>query len=140
MADHVQSYRDLLVWQKAMMLTEAVYRVSEAFPDRERYGMTSQLRRAAVSVAANLAEGHARATRKDFAHFVSMSQGSLAEVETYVILAGRLKLADKEALTPVWHLAQEVGRMLNVLHQRLTDPESAPARPLGDPPNEASPP
>lgn len=115
------SYRDLVVWQKAMALAEAVYRLSDTFPGREQFGITSQLRRAAVSIAANLAEGHARATRKDFAHFVSMSRGSLAEVETYLILVGRLQLADRQALAPIWHQAQEVGRMLNVLHQRLTD-------------------
>jgi four helix bundle protein len=123
MTDHPHSYRDLLVWQKAMLLTEEVYRLSETFPNREQFGLTSQVRRAAVSVAANIAEGHARATRKDYAHFVSMSRGSLAEVETYLILAGRLKFADKEGLTPIWRLAQEVGRMLNALHQRLLKPE-----------------
>lgn len=100
----VASYRDLIVWQKAMTLVEGVYRLTEAFPTREQFGLTSQMRRAAVSIAANIAEGHARATRKDYNHFISIAQGSLAEVETYLILAGRLKLADKEALTPsgIW--------------------------------------
>jgi len=104
-----------------MALTEAVYRLSEGFPTREQYGLTSQLRRASVSIAANLAEGHARATRKDYAHFVSMAMGSLAEVETYLILAGRLQIAAREQLTPAWQLAQEVSKMLNVLHHRLTE-------------------
>ncbi|WP_374688361.1 four helix bundle protein [Promineifilum sp.] len=117
----VSSYRDLVVWQKAMTLAEEVYRLSESFPSREQYGLTSQLRRAAVSVAANLAEGHSRATRKDYNHFVSIAMGSLAEVETYLILAGRLKLADKEVLTPLWHLAQEVSKMLTALHHRLQE-------------------
>ena len=75
----VSSYRDLVVWQKAMSLIEEVYRLSEAFPKQEQCGLTSQLRRASVSIAANLAEGHSRATRKDYNHFVSLSQGSLAE-------------------------------------------------------------
>ena len=113
------SYRSLAVWQKAMTLIEEVYKLSEGFPGREQYGLTSQLRRASVSIAANLAEGHARATKKDYAHFVSMARGSLAEVETYLILAGRLQLATKDQLTPIWHLAQEVGKMLNVLHLSL---------------------
>ena len=104
-----------------MALTEEIYRLSEAFPKQEQYGLTSQLRRASVSVAANLAEGHSRATRKDYNHFVSMSQGSLAELETYLILAGRLKLLDRERLEPVWRLSQEVGRMLTVLHRRLAE-------------------
>ncbi len=117
------SYRSLAVWQKAMILIEEVYKLSEGFPRLEQYGITSQLRRASVSIAANLAEGHARATKKDYAHFVSMARGSLAEVETYLILAGRLQLAAKDQLTPIWHLAQEVGKMLNVLHHRLTQQE-----------------
>ena len=117
----VTSYRDLVVWQKAMTLTEKIYRLSEEFPTREQYGLTSQLRRASVSVAANLAEGHARATRKDYAHFVSMAMGSLAEVETYLILADRLQIAPREQLAPIWHLAQEVSKMLNVLHHRLKE-------------------
>ena len=120
------SYRSLAVWQKAMTLIEEVYKLSEGFPGREQYGLTSQLRRASVSIAANLAEGHARATKKDYAHFVSMARGSLAEVETYLILAGRLQLATKDQLTPIWHLAQEVGKMLNVLHHRLTQQEHSP--------------
>ncbi len=117
----VESYRDLVVWQKAMALAEDIYRLSHSFPTQEQFGMTSQLRRAAVSVAANLAEGHARATRKDFVHFVSIAKGSLAEVETYLILASRLHFSEKEQLTPIWLLAQEVGRMLTTLHHRLID-------------------
>ena len=120
------SYRDLVAWQKAMTLTEEAYRLSESFPGREQYGITSQLRRASVSIAANLAEGHARATRKEYARFVSMARGSLAEVETYLILASRLELASKDQLTPIWHLTQEVGKMLNVLHHRLKEQENSP--------------
>ncbi len=117
----VESYRDLLVWQRAMTLIEEVYRVSETFPTREQYGLTAQLRRACVSVAANVAEGHTRGSRKDYAHFVSMARGSLAEVETYLILIGRLKLADREEIKPLWQLAQEVSKMLTTLHHRLIE-------------------
>ena len=117
----VESYRDLGVWQRAMTLTEEVYKLSEAFPPREQYGMTAQLRRAAVSVVANVAEGHSRGTRKDYAHFISMAKGSLAEVETYLILAGRLHLADREVIRPVWLLAEEVSKMLTTLHHRLLE-------------------
>jgi four helix bundle protein len=104
-----------------MTLAEEIYKLSGNFPAQEKYGITSQLRRATVSIAANLAEGHARATRKDYAHFVSMSMGSLAEVETYLILAGRLQLVAREQVTPAWLLAQEISKMLNVLHHRLTE-------------------
>ena len=102
-----------------MTLIEAVYQLSDTFPTREQYGMTSQLGRACVSIAANVAEGHSRGTRKDYAHFISIARGSLAEVETYLILAGRLSLASRESLTPVWHLAEEVSKMLTALHHRL---------------------
>jgi len=115
----VESYRDLVVWQRAMTLVEEVNKLSETFPTREQFGISSQLRRASVSVAANIAEGHSRGTRKDYVHFISMAKGSLAEVETYLILAGRLKLAERYALTPVWHLAAEVSKMLTTLHHKL---------------------
>ena len=117
----VESYRDLVVWQRAMTLIEEVYKLSETFPKQEQFGVTAQVRRACISIAANIAEGHSRGTRKDYAHFVSMARGSLAEVETYLILAGRLQLATKDQLTPIWFLAQEVGKMMNALHHRLTE-------------------
>jgi four helix bundle protein len=103
-----------------MTLIEEVYRLSDAFPTREQFGITSQLRRACVSIAANIAEGHSRGTRKEYAHFISIARGSLAEVETYLILAGRLKLSNREGLTPIWQLAQEVSKMLTALHHKLT--------------------
>ncbi len=115
----VESYRDLVVWQRAMTLIEEVYKLSSTFPKQEQFGITSQVRRACISIAANIAEGHSRGTRKDYAHFISMARGSLAEVETYLILAGRLKLANRDDLTPTWHLAEEVSKMLTALHHRL---------------------
>ena len=78
----IQSYRDLLVWQKAMRVAAEAYRLRKLLPKAEQYRLTSQLLRAAASVPANIAEGHARGTRKDYAHFVSIARGSLAETET----------------------------------------------------------
>jgi four helix bundle protein len=97
MADTIRSHKDLIVWQRALNLAEQVYAISAAFPRQEMYRMVDQLTRAAVSVPANIAEGHARGTRKD-AHFISIAQGSLAETETYLLLAARLKYIAPAAL------------------------------------------
>ena len=97
----IQSHRDLLVWQKGMDLVVTVYAVSKQFPVEERYGLIQQATRAAVAVPANLAEGHARGTRRDYAHFVSIARGSLMEVETYVMIVERLGLADQKSIADV---------------------------------------
>jgi four helix bundle protein len=91
--DEVRSYRDLTVWQLGMQITEDIYKLTTGFPADERYGLTSQLRRAAASVPANVAEGHARSSTKDFLRHLSIAIGSLAEVTTFLELAERLKLA-----------------------------------------------
>ena len=116
-----RDYRDLEVWRLAMDLSEAVYRLARRFPKAEEYRLTSQLLRAVVSVPANLAEGNARSTRKDYARFVSMARGSLAETETLLMLARRFELASAEAIDPVLSDADRVGRMLNGLHRSLGD-------------------
>lgn len=117
----VRSYRDLLVWQKGMDLAEAAYTLVRFFPRAEEYRLTSQLLRAAASVPANIAEGNARATRKDYAHFVSIARGSVAEVETFLQLAVRVKLVTLEQASPAISLADELGRMLNVMRDRLSN-------------------
>ena len=86
----IRSYRDLEVWQKGMDLAAECYRITEGFPGHERYGLASQLQRAAASVPANIAEGQARQHTKEFLQFLSVASGSLAEVETYLLLAVRL--------------------------------------------------
>jgi four helix bundle protein len=111
----IRSYRDLDVWQQAMTLVEQVYRVSAVLPASERYGLTSHVQRAAVSVPANIAEGHARRHRGDYVHHLSIARGSLAEVETHLILAVRLEMLAKPAVTPIWRQAQRVGQLLNKL-------------------------
>jgi four helix bundle protein len=97
----IQSHRDLIVWQKSMHLVETVYSLAKEFPEDERYRLVHQTTRAAVSVPANIAEGHARGTRRDYAHFVSIARGSLMELETYVMIAERLGYADS---APVAHV------------------------------------
>jgi four helix bundle protein len=116
----LNSYKDLIVWQKAMDLAESVYGLVSSFPRAEEYRMTSQLTRAAVSIAANIAEGKARNTRKDYAHFLSIAQGSLGETETFVLLAIRLKFITESEAAPALALADEVGRMLTTLRRQLS--------------------
>lgn len=91
----VSSYRDLDVWRLAMKLAENIYYVTHAFPHRETYALSSQLQRAAVSVASNIAEGHARGYTKDYLLFIAMAMGSLAELETQLELSTRLKYVDE---------------------------------------------
>ncbi|WP_297747019.1 four helix bundle protein [Hydrogenophaga sp.] len=86
----VRNYRELVAWQVSFALARRIYEITEAFPRNEMFGLTSQLRRAAVSIPSNLAEGAGRSTRKEFAHFVTMARGSLNEMETQVLLAKEL--------------------------------------------------
>jgi four helix bundle protein len=115
----VRSFRDLVVWQRAIDLSVAVYRVTDSFPRSERFGLTNQLRRASASVAANIAEGHARSSRRDYAHFVSIARGSLAETRSFLELASRLGYATPATLADVEERAAEVSKMLVGLRTRL---------------------
>jgi four helix bundle protein len=121
----LRSHKDLQVWQKSMDLLEEIYRLSRPFPREEDWGLTSQLRRAVISVPANIAEGNARGSRRDYAHFVSIARGSLSETETLVLAAIRLKYLREEHAKAALSLLDEVGRMLNTLHNRLTAPSSS---------------
>ena len=116
----MQGYRDLVVWQKAISLAEATYRLTRGFPSEERFGLTSQARRAAVSIPANIAEGYGRGTRPAYANFIRIAQGSLKELETHLILAERVGFcvaADTEGLLAE---ADEIGRMLRALVSKLS--------------------
>lgn len=115
----VRSYRDLVVWQKSMLLAADAYRLTRLLPKQEEYRMASQIIRAAASIPANIAEGHGRGTRKDYAHFISIARGSLSELETFILLTRSLDLVDAAASDEVLHLAEEVGRMLTALRGRL---------------------
>jgi four helix bundle protein len=107
------------VWRKAVDLVESVYRASAAFPAEERYGLTSQLRRAAISVPANIAEGAARDGTGEFLQFLGIARGSLAEVETLVVLAERLGFLGPAAAEALLLDAEEVSRMLGGLQRTL---------------------
>jgi len=115
----LKSYRDLEVWRKSSELAEMVYRLSARFPSEERFGLTSQLRRAAMSVAANIAEGSEREGTREFLQFLGIAAGSLAETETFLILAERLGLVLEQDASPLLEQAATVGRMLNGLKRSL---------------------
>lgn len=117
----VESYRDLIVWQKSMALAAEVYRLAKAMPKSEEYRLTSQLLRAAASVPANIAEGHARGTRKDYANFISIARGSLAETETFLLLAVRVGLLGAGSIEHALGLCVEISKMLTALLARLRD-------------------
>jgi len=115
-----ESYRQLEVWQRSMDLAELVYTLTEQMPDNERYGLVSQLRRTAVSIPSNIAEGYGRSHRGDYLRHLSIARGSLMEIETQLTLSVRLKLLEREAVLPVWELTQRVGQMLTKLIQSLS--------------------
>lgn len=116
----INSYKDLIVWQKAMDLVELVYQVTSSFPKEERYGLTNQLRRAAVSIPSNIAEGHARSSTAEFQRFLSIARGSLAEVETQLLIARRLGYLSEEQPSPILSLQVEINKMTNRLMAKLT--------------------
>ena len=120
MSGKIDSYRDLIVWQKAMDLAEQTYFVSKRFPREEQFALTSQVRRAAASVPANIAEGYGRQTRPAYVSFLRIAQGSLKELETHLILATRVGLAEPTDMEPLLNQADEVGRMLRALISKLT--------------------
>src|SRR6185503_16965972 len=110
-----KNYQELIVWQKSMDLVEEVYKSSRDFPREEVYGLTSQIRRASVSIPSNIAEGQGRRTTSDFLRHLSIAYGSLREVETQILIARRLKYVAQARLEGVLSLAGEVGRLLNGL-------------------------
>jgi len=113
--DAVTSYRDLVVWQKSMALVSAVYKMTAAFPRSERFGLTSQIQRAAVSIPSNIAEGQGRLATKEFRQFLGVARGSLKELETQLLISIDLGHTSQEQAGACLDLADEVGRMLNAL-------------------------
>ena len=121
MGQGIQSFKDLLVWQKALTLSVLCYELTKAFPKDEMYGMTAQIRRASVSVPANIAEGHGREHTRSFIQFLRVAQGSLKELETHLMLAEQVNLAPAAALAPAYAMTDEIGRMLRALIRALQE-------------------
>ena len=117
------NYRDLIVWQKAMDLVETVYTTTASFPREELYGLTAQLRRAAVSIPSNIAEGQGRQSGRDFRRFLSIAHGSLREVETQVLIAERLRYLGSQKRAILMAATEEIGRLLNGLMNSLSRKE-----------------
>jgi four helix bundle protein len=115
----IQSYQELVAWQKAMDLVESVYRVSQQFPREEVYSLTAQVRRAAISIPSNIAEGQGRNTTRDFLHFLSIARGSIKEVETQLLIAERLQYTTQQTTATLLEQTQQVGRLVSGLSNAL---------------------
>jgi len=115
----VRSYRDLIVWQKAMDLVTSIYNLTKRFPKDETYGLTNQMRRAAVSIPSNIAEGQGRDSTKEFLHHLSIAYGSLMEVETQILIAENLNYLNKDETKVILNNAAEIGRLINGLSRSL---------------------
>jgi four helix bundle protein len=120
----IESHRDLVVWQKAMDLAVQIYRLGSLFPPNEIYRLPSQLTRAAASVPANIAEGRARGTRKDYAQFLATAKGSLMETETFLMLSVRLSYVKENQANPTLSLITEISKMITAIRAKLLNADS----------------
>jgi len=117
-----QNYKDLVVWQKGIKLAKIIYRLSAKFPGEEKFGLVAQMRRAAISIPSNIAEGQARRTRGEFIQFISHAEGSVAELNTQLILATELRFCSNDDAQPASELTEHLRRMLNGLRRKLQNP------------------
>jgi four helix bundle protein len=111
----LKSYRELEVWKKARVLVKTTYKLTDALPKNERYGLISQMRSAVISVPGNIAEGYGRIHGGDYIHHLSMARGSLYELETYLILVVDLEYLSKQEIAPVWKEVNSINQMLSKL-------------------------
>ena len=114
-------YSELIVWQKSMNLVEAIYKATAEFPSEERFGLSSQIRRAAVSIPSNIAEGHGRKSTASFINFLSIAFGSLMEVETQIQIATRLNFLSGDKATALLAQTDEIGKMISGLKKSLAE-------------------
>ena len=121
-----KSYRDLLIWQRSIKLVGKCYQLTKLFPEDERFGLTSQLRRAAVSVPANIAEGFGRETTGAFVQFLRTAQGSLKELETHLLIAEEIEIISNQSTAPLLRECDEIGKMLRSFMRSI---EKTPAFP-----------
>ena len=115
----ISSYKDLIVWQKSIDLVLAIYELTEKFPPEEKYGLASQIRRSAISIPSNIAEGRYRGTKRNFVQFLTIAYGSGAELETQIEIAKRIKKTKNLDYSRVDILLEEVMKMLNVMIRQL---------------------
>lgn len=114
------NYKHLIVWQKSIVLVKLIYQLTAKFPSEEKFGLVSQMRRAVVSIPSNIAEGQARRTTGDYVRFVSIAEGSLAELETQTIVSMELEFCHKNETGEIFSLMLEVRKMLNALRRSLS--------------------
>jgi four helix bundle protein len=114
-----QDYKDLVVWQKGIALAKLIYRLTQSFPSAEKFGLVAQMRRAAVSIPSNLAEGQARRTTGEFVQFISHAEGSVAELDTQLILSIELEVCEDARVAAAFELIGELRRMLNGLRRKI---------------------
>ena len=119
MEKKTQSYKDLIVWQKGIALAKLIYTITAKFPVEEKFGLVSQMRRAAVSIPSNIAEGQARHTTGEFVQFISHAEGSVAELNTQLIIATELEFCSAKVSSPPFELMEDLRRMLNGLRRKL---------------------
>ena len=115
----IESFKDLIVWQNGIELVNEIYKVTKHFPKEELYGLTSQIRRAAISIPANIAEGWGRGTTKNYIQFLEISRGSLYELETLIIISTNQSFVDQDKCNEISIKINEIGRMLNALITKL---------------------
>ncbi len=115
----IKSYKDLEIWRKGIVLSMEIYSVTSLFPDREQYGLTSQIRRAATSIPANIAEGYGRESGKNYIQFLKISRGSLYELDTFLTIALGLKYLTKEQRNHLNDKTEELSKMINSLIKKL---------------------
>ena len=118
MAD-IKNYKELVVWKRAMELVVEAYSLVKCLPKEETFALSDQIRRAAVSIPSNIAEGNGRASTKDYSRFLSMARGSKYELETQLLICEKLNYLTKEQISKAMNLSEEIGRMLNVLIAKL---------------------
>ncbi len=118
---YIKSYKELVVWQKAIELVKQTYLLTEKFPNAEVYGITSQMRRAAISIPSNIAEGYGRKSSKEYSQFYSIAYGSALELETQLIISKELKLANTHDFAKISVLLEEVLKMLNSMISKMKE-------------------
>ena len=116
----MQNFKELQIWQKSVEVALVVYNVTKDFPVEERYGLTAQMRSAAISIPSNIAEGHMRKTNKDFQQFIAIARGSGAELETQALIAFQLKYLSEKNYSFLFNKIEELAKMLSVFYSKLT--------------------
>jgi len=116
----LKNFQDLIVWQKSMALVKQIYQYTSSFPKEEMYGLTSQMRRAAVSIPANIAEGQSRNTTGEFSQFLGIAKGSIAELQTLILLSANLDFLTQKNSSNLLMNCEEVAKMLNGLQKSLS--------------------